>query len=425
MSEHSADASGTDAAPTSASRTPSAPLPRSAPPPREVTESAVVRGIATAQRYIGPAALVVAFLAVLEVILRTGQPESTFSLLLWWVPMMAAAIVLAARPRRVTATIVLAVGIVTGAGWVAATLQILSGIDSPGLFLVEAIPFALLFIGAISPTPSSGIVWLALGFAGGSVALGLGHGVAGMPVQFSLDRVSDAFIIGGAYLVIAIGSRRARRRLLRLPEAARESRDRANARQRERAAAALVHDTALASLTMIERSTDELDPRLRANIRHDLTALAGSRASSGGLLVTSMAEEGTLAGRVMDVVESFRWRGLRVDVAGLETIPAEVEPAAAQSDALMLALAAALDNVLLHAGTDRADVTVGRTESSVTAMVVDAGDGFDEARIPSDRMGLRESIRARLESAGGEARVWSSDHGTTVLLSVPAAGSDR
>jgi signal transduction histidine kinase len=62
-------------------------------------------------------------------------------------------------------------------------------------------------------------------------------------------------------------------------------------------------------------------------------------------------------------------------------------------------------------------------------MVIDAGRGFSEHLVGSDRLGLRQSVRRRIESVSGEVRLWSTPgHGTSVLIQVPAlpasGGSD-
>jgi signal transduction histidine kinase len=53
--------------------------------------------------------------------------------------------------------------------------------------------------------------------------------------------------------------------------------------------------------------------------------------------------------------------------------------------------------------------------------VRDRGQGFDPAAVPEDRLGLRESVMARMTRAGGTARVRSEPgSGTEVSLALPA-----
>jgi signal transduction histidine kinase len=54
---------------------------------------------------------------------------------------------------------------------------------------------------------------------------------------------------------------------------------------------------------------------------------------------------------------------------------------------------------------------------------MDSGVGFDEADVPEDRIGLRTSIRGRVEQEGGTVRLWSTRNvGTTVVMAVPEGG---
>ena len=57
-------------------------------------------------------------------------------------------------------------------------------------------------------------------------------------------------------------------------------------------------------------------------------------------------------------------------------------------------------------------------------MVIDAGKGFFEAETGADRLGLRQSVRRRIENVGGTVRVWSTPgRGTSVMIRVPAPTS--
>jgi signal transduction histidine kinase len=55
--------------------------------------------------------------------------------------------------------------------------------------------------------------------------------------------------------------------------------------------------------------------------------------------------------------------------------------------------------------------------------VLDEGQGFDQARVPADRLGLRASVRERLAAVGGGVTIWTRPgQGTSVMLRVPLAG---
>lgn len=420
MSALSAGASGIDGTGVNAPDAPVLVAPRLAPPPREVTAAALARGLASAQRLIGPVSLLFALALMIEVAVRSGDVAELVALVVWWTPIFVTGVVLAARPSVPLALVTLVVGLVAGTGFVATMVQSYTVEQSHGLFLVEAPAWALMFIGALRPVAVDGIMWVLTGFFAGTAALALGHSIAGENFAFSPDRLIDATIIAVAYAVIAIGGRRRRDRLPQLPDAALVSRRQNATRQRERAASALMHDTVLASLTLIARGDARLDERVRQGIRRDLDAVAQASATSVGV-VSAAPVEGSLTARMLVIVDDLRWRGLRVDLTGAESVADAPVLSDAAVEAVLAAMSAALENVLNHAGTDRAEVTVGLTPRAFTVLVVDGGLGFEPQAVASDRLGVRESIHGRLARVGGVARVWSNSSGTTVMLSVPFA----
>jgi signal transduction histidine kinase len=73
-----------------------------------------------------------------------------------------------------------------------------------------------------------------------------------------------------------------------------------------------------------------------------------------------------------------------------------------------------------HSGVASADVTITEDETTVRAMVTDAGAGFDIATVPDTKLGFKESVIARLGDVGGRTRLFSAPgSGTTVVLEVP------
>jgi signal transduction histidine kinase len=103
------------------------------------------------------------------------------------------------------------------------------------------------------------------------------------------------------------------------------------------------------------------------------------------------------------------WHG-----TGQVLLPSEV------LDAFLLALAECLENVRRHSGVTEAHVTITDDETTVRAMVTDAGVGFELADIDEARLGFAESVVARLREVGGNARLFSAPGaGTTVVLEVP------
>jgi signal transduction histidine kinase len=53
-------------------------------------------------------------------------------------------------------------------------------------------------------------------------------------------------------------------------------------------------------------------------------------------------------------------------------------------------------------------------------MVIDTGKGFSEAETGADRLGLRNSVRRRIEAIDGTVQVWSTPgRGTSIMIRVP------
>jgi len=382
-----------------------------------VTASALVRGLASAQRLIGPVSLLLAIVVVLELGQARGDLAPLAPLAAILAVMVVTSLVLAAKPTIALGIVQLALGTTLGVAYAAVAISTLTSGESRSAYLIEAVATALIFIGAIGPRAAHGIWWVVTAWMLGTVSLAVGSALAGETYVLSWDRVTDAGIICGAYAIVAFGWRRRHERLPAMPELARSSQSGEEMRVRERAATAVVHDTALAALTLIGRSESTLDDRLRRRIRRDLGLVATTTVSPRGAAPTPDSTASSVGARLLALVGDVRWRGLQVDVAGADSVLDDVDAAA--SEALLSATAAALDNVIAHSGTTRADVTLGSADALLTIMIVDAGPGFDPTDVSLDRLGLRESVVGRIERVGGTARIWSSGAGTTVLLSVP------
>lgn len=86
---------------------------------------------------------------------------------------------------------------------------------------------------------------------------------------------------------------------------------------------------------------------------------------------------------------------------------------------LIQAAREAMVNAGKHAGVDVVDVYAELLAGELSIFVRDRGVGFDVDRIPADRHGIRDSIRARVEGTGGRVRISSTPgEGTEVELAV-------
>jgi signal transduction histidine kinase len=190
----------------------------------------------------------------------------------------------------------------------------------------------------------------------------------------------------------------------------------------QRQDARVLHDTVLATLSLLAHSGVGVGPAaLRQQAGDDARLLRllrlGAPLDSG---VNSMFSpdggEDALGTTFESVRQRFARMGLDVNWhgAGQLALPRDT------LDALLGALGECLENVRRHSGVNEADVTVTDDEHTVRAMVSDAGAGFEPASIDAGRLGFAESVVGRLTSVGGRARVFSSPGaGTTVMLEVP------
>jgi len=183
----------------------------------------------------------------------------------------------------------------------------------------------------------------------------------------------------------------------------------ARIRTQERAdVAARVHDSVLQTLALIQRHASE--PRRVASLaRRQERELRGWLYGAQPLGDDGSSLVAALAAAAADVEELH---GVRVELASSGDAPPE--------EALVLAAREALANAAKHAGSEEIDVYTEVTENEVAVFVRDRGKGFDPDAVPADRQGIRESIRGRLERAGGSAVVTSSPGGgTEVELRLP------
>jgi signal transduction histidine kinase len=176
----------------------------------------------------------------------------------------------------------------------------------------------------------------------------------------------------------------------------------ARIRTEERAdVAARVHDSVLQTLALIQRHAEE--PRRVASL-----ARRQERELRGWLYADQPVGDDTssllaaLSAAAADVEELY---GVRVEIASAGDAPPD--------NTLVLAAREAMTNAAKFAGVDEIDVYAEVSNEEVAVFVRDRGVGFDPAAIPDSRHGVRDSIRGRLERAGGTAIVASTLGGGT------------
>ncbi|RFA13570.1 hypothetical protein B7R22_12995 [Subtercola boreus] len=197
--------------------------------------------------------------------------------------------------------------------------------------------------------------------------------------------------------------------------------------------ARMLHDTVLATLTVIAHSGVGVRPgALREQAAADSALLAQLRTAGTLAAPLPVRAESAELPESLDSPESLAEHPPSELHAEVETWcaardfsvtwygPARLAATSAQLDALTRAVIQCLENVRRHSGETVAEITVSEDEALVRVVVTDTGTGFERALVPAGRLGLAESVEARIAAVGGVARVFSSPgRGTTVLLEVP------
>ncbi|MGJ7439430.1 ATP-binding protein [Aquipuribacter sp. MA13-6] len=307
-----------------------------------------------------------------------------------------------------------------GAAILAVGLVSLADRAGVGLPVVTAVPAALVLAGAV-------IVWTHLddtvrsrwveGATGGTprgglrLVAGLALAVTGM-LLLALTG-TDAAAVGPAAVatvavLLGVG-------LLLAPWALRlwrnlETERAARVRETERAdIAAHLHDSVLQTLALIQRRSEdpvEVARLARAQERELRGWLYGSGSTSAAESLRAAVEQ------VVAQVEDDHAVPVEVVVVGDRPL----DPAA---EALVQAVREATLNAVRH-GRPPVRVYVEVADDAVQVFVSDRGDGFDPDDVPSDRLGVRESIVGRMSRAGGSARVRPAPAGgTEVVLELP------
>ncbi len=252
----------------------------------------------------------------------------------------------------------------------------------------------------------------------------------GGPWELGLFNAIYAIILGGAVLVIVTMTRVA---ATSVDEAQGTALDRYSRAVRQHATEvervhvdSIVHDSVLTTLLSAARAeTPEqkaLATQMSSNaMRHLREAALVSPDDGTTVRFRQLADRIVTSSREMPVLFAVRVRSLDTRV-----IPS------AQAEALYSAAVQAMVNSAQHAGPP--DVrrwlkVSGVHGGAVEIEIGDAGEGFDPALVPDERLGVRRSIVERTANAGGTAEVRSArGRGTVVVLSwpvfVPAPSDD-
>jgi signal transduction histidine kinase len=278
--------------------------------------------------------------------------------------------------------------------------------------------FAIVLVGGVTR-----VLVLGLGFVASTVLTELalpGSGI--LSVQAATVVLGWVLAVTFAYWLSA-SVPRAARRIFSIGRAHRAERQASETEAQRRQGARLLHDTVLATLTLLAHSGVGVSASALQHQAGDDARLLRQLRLGGAPVPKSSehynlepVEESALGHTLESVKQRFGRIGLEVSWHGTGQVllPSDV------LDAFLLALAECLENVRRHSGVTDAHVTITDDETTVRAMVTDAGVGFTLDDVDSARLGFKDSVVGRLKEVGGNARLFSSPGaGTTVVLEVP------
>ena len=302
------------------------------------------------------------------------------------IDLVVAAAVCLAQARLVPAAALTAGG---GTGWIVL-------IASPAVFIAQ-----------ISwPFPA--------GVAGAALLAGCYHLGAPAPTDISFVLLLQGLLAQGLIGLLRRAGRVADHTVAERTAAHIEAATRAALRADERDQHRRLHDTVLATITMIGAGAiSRPSPAVHARIGADLAVLAQLSAAP-----TGSPPQPARLDLMLRAVDRTPLPGLPPLDVLLDAPPIELpRPVVA---GIAAGVAEALTNVARHAGTDVVRVDARRDGAGVIVEVVDAGRGFDVDAALAHRRGVRDSIVNRLREVGGDAEVIARPGaGTRVILRWP------
>ena len=390
--------------------------------PGHLVQATLSRALARASHWFGLVCLGGALVAVpiLGAKHFTIQVWSTVAV----VVAMGALLALLARHRTVPLTA--AYLVLSTAGVYLYTDTVLGTPDvfpASNMFLVALPKMAMVMVGGAGSSALVGVLWSTAGFALAETAVVLAALQTHTPYRPEVFTVSTYVFLVGVMLLDSFARRTGRAAQPAIHRAVMDDETRLLRHDLDARAIARMNDTALDQLVALAHAQPgALRPTMKAALRgtlrtlHDDTWLSDVDARGAA---QPPGADAWLASAVYTAIDRVRDRGLVVEVTGDFSALGRLD--AVRDRELGLAVQQCLVNVVRHAGIVSAEVVIDADSDSVSVMVKDAGRGFTESESGSDRLGLRQSVRRRIEQLGGSVAIWSRPGaGTSVLLTVPA-----
>ena len=300
-----------------------------------------------------------------------------------------------------------------------AVLATMPDVETTVFLPFSLLGFALMTACGVAARARDRVVWATIGFVMANLSLLIGASLAGKPFEFDL-RVLLGFII---VLSAVISTPRLLKNNTKFQTAFDRSAESvatdAERADNARAVAAKLHDTLLANLAVIgSTKSGMLQDPVREAIESQLALFETSDFGLSRDGEETTAQSSTELEQLMEVILQAEARGLSVNLDGNPEAITELTPA--RFDALTAALSQCLTNVHLHSGQNAVEVVILLAGENIAVTIIDGGSGFNIDEVPADRMGLKLSVRDRIEQAGGRVRIWSNNgQGTAVMLQLP------
>lgn len=197
--------------------------------------------------------------------------------------------------------------------------------------------------------------------------------------------------------------------IYRTDNARRRAEDQKTRAEERSALATHLHDSVLQTLALVQREAGDAT-RVASLARRQEQELRGWLfGSSNG------DTEGLARSLESAAVELEQGYGGTVEVVTVGDAPLE-----GSARAILAAGREGMLNALKHSGSERVDVYLEVGGGNIKLFVRDRGVGFDRTKVPSDRVGLRDSIGKRIDGVGGTVDVRTSPgEGTELRLEVP------
>lgn len=300
-----------------------------------------------------------------------------------------------------------------------AVLGTMPDVNSTVFLPFSLLGFALVTACGVAARAQDRVLWATFGFVAANLSLALGAFLAGETYEFDLR-----LFVGYLVVLVAVISTpqllKANKKFqITFDQSALEVATEAERREHTRAIAARLHDTLLANLAVIgSTKTGMLQDPLREAIEAQLALFETSDFSRAKMVEVVSAQSSAESDQLMNVIAQAEARGLFVNLGGEPTAIESLTPE--RVDALTSALSQCLANVQLHSGQNAVEVVILPAGENIAVTVIDGGQGFNVDEVPEDRMGLKLSVRDRIEQCGGRVRLWSSEgQGTAVMLQLP------